>query len=179
MNLSLVFGEDFFWPNLNAGKVKQASGLVLITRVQNIMVPFFFFFFHFLCFEGIVICLWGHFWLSFHSTWLNRSECCLCLVRYGGEGERQSKGWSVAPWSVGSLCGYKERRHLWLHLVRLIESSAARNCLWRKWDFPLPKCISQHSLFQAILQGSVQFSFFFCVAAPPHLPHTHLLADET
>lgn len=44
--------EDFFWPNLNAGKVKQASGLVLITRVQNIMVPFFF---HFLCFEGIVI----------------------------------------------------------------------------------------------------------------------------
>lgn len=137
------------------------------------------FFFHFLCFEGIVIRLWGHFWLSFHSTWLNRSECCLCLVRYGGEGERQSKGWRVAPWSVGSLCGYKERRHLWLHLVRLIESSAARNCLWRKWDFPLPKCISQHSLFQAIHQGSVQFSVFS--ASLLHLTsptHTHLLVGS-
>lgn len=95
--------------------------------------------FHFVRFEGIVILLWGHFCLSFPSMWLKPLWMLrLCFVRYDSESERGSEGWSDSPRSQGSLNGYKEQRHLWLHLC-LIEFSAALNYLGENEIFPSPK----------------------------------------
>lgn len=88
---------------------------------------------------------------------------------------RRVNGGRVAQWSVGSRRGYKERRHLWLHLVPLIESSAAWNCLWRKWDFPLQKKIhlpafplpSHSSRFRTVLSSFFSSPLHRCLTFPP------------